>query len=77
MAAVCDIYDGLKGVTRQADGYDGTKKAHLCGRVAVRVPLLMHHGAGGRKQSLCGGADTCWTVRTGSSAEVESPGGCA
>lgn len=59
-------------------GQDGTKKTHRCGRLAVRVPLLMHHGAGdASRASVEAETETCWTVRAGSSAEVESPGGCA
>jgi hypothetical protein len=47
-------------------------KTHRCGRLAVRVPLLMHHGAGDASRASVE-ADTCWTVRAGISAEVESP----
>lgn len=36
----------------------------------------MHHGAGDASRASVE-AETCWTVRAGSSAEVESPGGCA
>lgn len=50
------IYDGFKGVTRQADGGGGWDKENLPVRPGRRWSCLAHASWGqGRKQSLCGG----------------------
>ena len=36
-------------------GQGMTKKTHRCGRLAVRVPLLMHHRAGDASRASAGG----------------------